>query len=218
VSTIGKNRLNRRLFRRYIMKHKRSRYGTYLKRRRFDFADSLLGGKLTRTDAPLKVLEIGVDYGVDFMSMATENSALELYGMDLSPRQGNLDYEHIQGDAEQLEFPDKYFDVIVSVGVLEHIQPIEKLSTAISEINRASKSYCNIVPAVSTLFEPHMASFGWQLRDRNKKSPHSQGSLNYFSDEAWMQFEGFSDANTQRFTYMPVPFVKQLFIYRNEDD
>jgi ubiquinone/menaquinone biosynthesis C-methylase UbiE len=200
------------------MTHKRSRYGRYLKRRRFDFADSILGGKLTKTDAPTRVLEIGVDYGVDFMSMAVENPMLELYGMDLGPRRSKLNYEHIQGDAEKLDFPDGFFDVIVSFGVLEHIQPIEKLCSAISEINRASKSFCNMVPAVSTIFESHMASLFWQLRDRNKKPPHSQGSLNYFSDEAWLQFQGFLDARTERFSYLPFSFVKQLLIYRNDSD
>lgn len=218
MTTKSENRLMRRLFSRFIMTHKRSGYGKFLKRRRFNYADNLLEGKLTKTDGSRKILEIGVDFGVDFMSMAAENSALELYGLDLKPRQSDLEYEHIQGDAGQIDFPDKFFDVVVSFGVLEHIQPIEKLCRTISEISRVSKSYCNLVPAVSTPFESHMTSFGWQLRDRNKKPPHSQGSLNYFSDEAWMQFQGFADADTRRFTYMPVPYVKQLFVFRNEVD
>ena len=206
-------RLNRAIYNRRIHGFKKSTYGQYLKKRRFAAVNNALNGRLTNTSRAQRVIEIGVGYGVDFVKIAAANAMLELYGLDIEDNSVGEQFTFVKGDADNIVYPDNYFDIAVSFGVLEHIQPIEKLAAAIRELTRVSCSYCVVVPAVSTFFEPHMASFFWQLRDRNKKPRHPVGWLNYFSDEAWLQFEGFAGASTKRIKYMPC--VTQLLIYKN---
>ena len=88
---------------------------------------------------------------------------------------------------------------------------MEKLARAIAEIARVSKTYCVIVPSIGTFLEPHAAEMFWHLRDHNKKTKRE--NLNYFSDEAWMKFEGFHEASVHSFWYLPA-LIKNLAIYK----
>ena len=160
----------------------------------------------------LNILEVGCGKGLDFIRFLDNYSNVVLFGKDRDDwhiLQNN--FKFILGDIESLEFPDKYFDLTISLGVLEHIQPIEKLAKTIKEINRVSKSYVVAVPSVDNILETHTASLFWQLRDHNRKPPY--GPLLYFSDEAWLQFEGFNEAKTLR-KYFIFPVTKSLFIYK----
>ena len=188
------------------------------KQRRLKFVDKLTGGKISviNEDGKKKILDVGCANGKDFMQFLTDRKDLELLGIDIEDLGFRADnFKMIVQDAEHLDFPDNYFDITVSMGVLEHIQPIEKLSKVIKEIDRVSKSYFVMVPAISTLLEPHTGEFFWQLKDRNKKNHHP--SLNYYSDDAWMQFEGFLGARTTRFSYLPL-LKKDLWIYNLKQD
>lgn len=141
-----------------------------------------------------------------------ERDDLDIYGIDLVDkglRQNN--FTMLVGDASHLDFPTDYFDVVLSFGVLEHVQPVEKLCSMISEIARVGQSYYNVVPAVSTLVEPHTSSVLWQMRSRDRKVAHR--SLNYFSDDAWLQFKGFEGATLKRFFHIPI-FISNLLIYK----
>ena len=62
------------------------------------------------------------------------------------------------GTNTSLSFEDNYFDCTVSIGVIEHITPIDKLNGMINEINRVSRNYIIIVPSISTFIEPHTGS------------------------------------------------------------
>ncbi len=91
-----------------------------------------------------KVLEIGVGLGADHQCFALAGA--DLYGIDLSERA----IEHTRrrlcafgltsqlkvGDAEQLDFPDCYFDRVYSWGVLHHTPDTSK---AVSEVWRVLK-------------------------------------------------------------------------------
>jgi SAM-dependent methyltransferase len=92
----------------------------------------------------LRVLEIGVGLGADHQSYA--EAGAELYGIDLTPR----GVEHTRrrlslfgltshlsvGDAEQLGFPDDFFDIVYSWGVLHHTPDTGK---AFQEVLRVLK-------------------------------------------------------------------------------
>jgi len=175
-----------------------------------------VGADLTKPNGRYnKILEVGCANGKDFIQFCRSNDEVELVGLDIQDyglEQSN--FEMIVGDAEKIDYPDNYFDLAVSFGVLEHIQPIEKLCAVISEIDRVSKSYVVIVPSISTLIEPHAASVLWQLRARERKKQYRR--LNYFSDEAWLQFQGFSQAKAKRFYHLP-PFVSNLMIYKTSE-
>lgn len=88
-----------------------------------------------------RVLEIGVGLGADHQRYA--QAGADLYGIDLTERA----IEHTQrrlatfglspqlavGDAEQLDFPDEYFDRVYSWGVLHHSPETPK---AVAEVWR----------------------------------------------------------------------------------
>ena len=92
----------------------------------------------------LRVLEIGVGLGADHRRFA--QSGADLYGIDLTERA----VEHTQrrlatfglssrlasGYAEQLDFPDEYFDRVYSLGVLHHSPDTPK---AVAEVWRNLK-------------------------------------------------------------------------------
>jgi SAM-dependent methyltransferase len=92
----------------------------------------------------MRVLEIGVGLGADHQRYA--QAGADLYGIDLTERA----VEHTQrrlatfglssqlavGDAEQLDFPDEYFDRVYSWGVLHHSPDTPK---AVAEVWRVLK-------------------------------------------------------------------------------
>lgn len=184
----------------------------WLSRRRLRIINLLVSEDLTSGSRFKKVLELGCADGKDFIRFCADNQEIEITGIDIVDygfRQSN--FSMIVSDAEMIDFPDNHFDLTVSFGVLEHIQPMEKLAKVIREINRVSKKYVIVVPAVSTLIEPHSASLLWQLRQNGKKKNYNR--LNYFSDEAWLQFEGFKEAKSKRFYHFP-PVISNLLIYK----
>ncbi len=94
--------------------------------------------------ADLKVLEIGVGLGADHQKFSEAGAIL--YGIDLTERAVEhtqrrlaafgLDSKLSLGDAENLSYPDSFFDVVYSWGVLHHSPNTEK---AISEVFRVLK-------------------------------------------------------------------------------
>lgn len=92
----------------------------------------------------LRVLEIGVGLGADHERLAAAGA--DLYGIDLTERAvehtrqrlalRNLSSKLNVGDAEDLRFPDAFFDVVYSWGVLHHTPNTQK---AISEVHRVLK-------------------------------------------------------------------------------
>lgn len=91
-----------------------------------------------------RILEIGVGLGADHQRFA--GAGADLYGIDLTARA----VEHTRrrltacglisqlrvGDAEQLEFPDEYFDRVYSWGVLHHSPDTPR---ALAEVRRVLK-------------------------------------------------------------------------------
>lgn len=102
-----------------------------------DFADfSEAAGK--------RVLEIGVGLGADHQEFA--EAGAELYGIDLTERAVEHTKRRLKisgyspnitlGDAESLAFPDEYFDIVYSWGVLHHSP---NTLQAINEVKRVLK-------------------------------------------------------------------------------
>jgi ubiquinone/menaquinone biosynthesis C-methylase UbiE len=184
-----------------------------LSARRLQFINKILNGRLgMQNHPPMRILDVGCARGKDMVQLLKERKDIEMVGLDLSDyglRQRNFDM--VVADAERIPFPDLHFDLTVSIGVLEHIVPIEKLARVISEIKRVSRSYVIIVPSAGSIIEPHIARFFWHLRDRNKKKRYA-GSLIYMSDETWLAFDGFRDAKSRRFYHIPL-FVSNLAIF-----
>lgn len=96
------------------------------------------------SSAGKRVLEIGVGLGADHQRFA--QAGADLYGIDLTQRAVEhtrarlADYDLASrltvGDAEQLDFPDEFFDVVYSWGVLHHSPDTPR---AVSEVHRILK-------------------------------------------------------------------------------
>jgi SAM-dependent methyltransferase len=92
----------------------------------------------------LRMLEIGVGLGADHQSFA--EGGADLYGIDLTPRAiehtarrlalFGLKSQLAVGDAESLAFPDGFFDLVYSWGVLHHSPNTRK---ALQEVLRVLK-------------------------------------------------------------------------------
>jgi len=159
------------------------------------------------------VLDIGCQRGKDLINFLADREDLHIIGLDLIDygfRQDNFNL--VIGDASYLPFAKDVFDISTSIGVFEHIIPIEELVKAVSEIRRVSKSFLAVMPSINTIIEPHISQFFWQLRDKNKKKAY-QGTLIHLSDEAWTAFNGFNDAKATRYWHVP-PLVCNLIIYK----
>lgn len=197
----------------------KSRYATGLKRRRLRIiSDLAFGGMLFDPEwmRGKKVLDVGCANGKDFLQFLLPLEDVYLFGLDVRFQDYQAEQcRFIKADASAIPFDDKYFDLVVSIGMLEHIGPIEKLSQVIAEIDRVAKSFAVVVPSVSTMLEPHTVEPFWQLRDKGKKRPYS--GLFYFSDETWLQFKGFASAKIRRFYYLP-PLISDVVIYRSHVD
>lgn len=92
-----------------------------------------------------RVLEVGVGLGTDFIQWV--RAGAEAYGIDLTNKGieqltyrlklYNLEAKELKvADAENIPYPDKYFDLVYSWGVIHHTPDTEK---ALEEIIRVTK-------------------------------------------------------------------------------
>lgn len=169
----------------------------WLKRRRVAALGRLIGVDFFGGE-PLSICEVGCGSGKDFVRHL-EDGPHALTGVDLVDvglRQAN--FRLLKADAAQIPAPDQSFDLAVSFGVLEHIEPIEHLCAVISEIRRVARRYAIVVPCVATRLEPHLLRPRWALAPARERI-----DINYFSDQAWLKFAGFAEARTYRMDYVP---------------
>ena len=120
----------------YYNTYKSSRFARTFKVRRYEKLFAALG-----IPPHASILDVGCRTGADFTRFAVEDG-FRCHGLDIRRQTHLANFEFTQGTACNLPFPDHHFDAAVSVGVFEHIQPIEDLCKAASEIARVAKSYC----------------------------------------------------------------------------
>ncbi|WP_127718342.1 class I SAM-dependent methyltransferase [Halobacteriovorax sp. HLS] len=189
----------------------KTKFAKPIKQRRMQYIIKHSNGVLDSNE-PKRILDMGCNNGMDFLIHFEHKKNFDLHGVDIedySYEGRNVTFH--KTDGVTLPFEDNYFDLTVSIGVLEHVQPIENLCSVISEINRVSKNYVVVVPSIGTILEPHAVRLFWGIRSAQKKISHEY--LNYFSDEAWMQFKGFMGAKSKRFWYIPC-LIKNFIIWK----
>ncbi len=92
-----------------------------------------------------RILEVGFGTGLSFLNL--KEMYREIHGIDLTAnvpevesafagQKINLQLKH--GDVLQMEYPDQYFDTVLLVSILEHLQPAEQ-TRAFTEILRVLK-------------------------------------------------------------------------------
>ena len=91
-----------------------------------------------------KILEVGCNRGHNLIAISYCGQ-YDLYGIDINPysilvARDNREINFTVGNISDILYKDNYFDLVMSVGVLIHINP-EKLKEAITEVLRVSKKY-----------------------------------------------------------------------------
>ena len=119
-----------------------------------------------------KLLDVGC--GTGYLLKAADQRGLETYGVDIAAegvkiaRKISPNSKIIMGKGEDLNFPDKFFDYVTCLGVLEHFLDIEK---GIKEMVRVSKNealFCIMVPNINFLFWKIKRGKGTEQQDINE--------------------------------------------------
>ena len=170
---------------------------------RFAVTDTYLEGFLSGPTLRGKdVLEIGCGQGLDASRIVEQCNSY--VGIDLSDesvqiarhevgrrKPESVNAEFLQGDAENLPFPDKSFEAVYSIGVLHHT---ENFDQAMNEINRLLKRDGTLVLMLYRSYTPlwvvlrvvrgtlRIPLFGARLRNRvlnavRKKSANDTESI-----------------------------------------
>ncbi len=191
----------------------KSRFSTYWRRKRFE---RIMGLIRLPEDRPVKVLEVGCANGKDFIQFLSKDR-FEIWGVDL--KDSGLSAEgvnFVRGDAAELPFEDGAFDLVVTVGLLEHIEPMEKLCRVIEELERVGEHQLSVIPSIATLLEPHSCRWLFPLKLHKNMFSDQKGvalHLNFFTEHTWTKFEGFRGCGVKRFFYI-FPFIKNTVIYK----
>ena len=96
----------------------------------------------------MKVLDVGCGKGFLLYDLSRAVEGLECQGIDISRYAVDHAKEEIkpflrQGSAQELPYPDKSFDLVISINTLHNLE-IDQLKKAISEINRVSRQHAYI--------------------------------------------------------------------------
>ena len=113
-----------------------------------------------RTYERMRVLDIGC--GTDGRSLEDFlPQGWEVTGADiLAPEKVHHSYpgfRYVRANAAALGFADNAFDLVVSVGMLEHVTDQTEFEAVASEIRRVGRQHIVIVPWRFALVEPHYA-------------------------------------------------------------
>jgi SAM-dependent methyltransferase len=200
---------------------------TELRRKRYERIAGLVG--LEPTD---RILDVGC--GPGGRSIAAFNSENEIVGVDLFD-EGELQVEYsnfvyLRRDAcDLVGIDDGAFDVAISLGMLEHIRPRERLVTAVRETQRVARRYCFVVPHRYAFIEPHfyMPFFsiwpGWlksalikrfRLGTQKRKPSGQWQRINWLTRRQWAQV--FADPSLVITNHWYGPFLQYYLIVGGE--
>jgi ubiquinone/menaquinone biosynthesis C-methylase UbiE len=153
-----------------------------------------------------KILNIGSGKGYTFEAFNTENS---IVGMDIFPKSENTinqkNFEYIERTDDMLPFEDNSFDAVISIGVLEHIQPETSFLKTCEEIQRVGKKYLIVVPNITTIIEPHYGfPFFHLLRKKRQEALQKKYNLKYIE-------ENQKESDYEEIRYLKKKEWKRLF-------
>lgn len=126
------------------------------KRRAFRF-DAMLRG--VRTWPGMSVLDVGC--GIDGRSFSDHaDPSWHITGLDVHPpelvKHAHSRFTYHRGNAADLsDFSDQSFDLVVSIGMLEHIVEPEAYRGVCAEMQRVGRQYLVLVPWKWAWIEPH---------------------------------------------------------------
>ena len=106
----------------------------------------------------MKILDIGCGIdGRSFSDFAPES--WEIIGIDIKEpafiKHSHKNFRYTQQSAESLPFADKSFDLVISIGMLEHVLPEHLYQSICTEIIRVGRQWIVVVPYRYGWIEPH---------------------------------------------------------------
>lgn len=128
-----------------------------------------------------KVLDIGCAKGFLVYDLMQEGKMLDVYGIDISKYAlenclPQVEHRLYWGSADKLPFPDKYFDLVISINTIHNL-PQTRCINALKEIERVGKGKSYIV--VDSYHTPEgKEQFGkWVLTAETHGYPHEWKKL-----------------------------------------
>jgi ubiquinone/menaquinone biosynthesis C-methylase UbiE len=119
-----------------------------------------------------KLLDIGC--GTGHLLKAAAGKELQTYGIDISARGVEIAREVspssqiMLGKAENLPFPDHFFDYVVCLGALEHFMDLRKGLKEMIRVGNQNASFCILVPNKSYLYWRLKGSQGTKQQQINE--------------------------------------------------
>lgn len=143
----------------------------------------------------LREMRFGNLHGIDIQAYALAKATLRLPGVELS-----------QASALAIPYPDHYFDLVFTSGVLIHIAPHD-LPLVMAEIHRCTKRWIWGLEYFAT----HMTEINYR----------GHGNLLWKADYARLYTDQFSDLETineQRLLYLHEQNQDSMFLLRQKPD
>jgi ubiquinone/menaquinone biosynthesis C-methylase UbiE len=168
---------------------------------RFNLCKTII--KILEISPENKILDVGC--GKKDRSFSCFNDENQITGLDVydSTENDKNNFKYIKGDAEKLPFKNKEFEVIISIGMLEHIKPKEKMIKCLKEIERVGKKYAIVVPHRYGFIEPHFQLPFWYFYPEFlKRSLIKRFNLGSQPKK--------KDGNYQKLNHPPAKFYKKL--------
>jgi|SRR5438552_2946743 len=154
------------------------------------------------------ILDVGCNRGY-LLKMIQNLGVANLHGIDISPAilKPLLDCDLRRVDVRNMPFDDKYFDIVFVLDVLEHV---EDLNSAVKEINRVVKSNGIVImsgPTESWFYV--LCRFLWQ-----RKTKYHEHVRSVYEVEKAFQPNGFELIQQKSLPGFPLPQLFRITKYK----
>lgn len=142
------------IFRIFADNNRQTSISTRLRKKRFSYFLALL----SQMDKPVTILDVGGTETFWKMMGLRKDQGFIITLLNTEARECRIadpSFTYVQGDARNLKFPDKSFDVVFSNSVIEHVGSIEDQFKMAEEVRRVGKRYFIQTPDKNFPIEPH---------------------------------------------------------------
>jgi ubiquinone/menaquinone biosynthesis C-methylase UbiE len=145
----------------------------------------------------MRILDVGAGKGFLLHDLAESVPGVEVHGLDISSYaiehgMESLKGKVVEGTAAKLPFPDKHFDLVISINTLHNLY-VYDLFAALKEIERVGKGAKYLCVEAYRTEREKMNLMYWQLTCRAFHTPEEWewifGQTGYTGDHEFIYFE-----------------------------